>query len=483
MNDEGAEPVAPAPAQPPAAPAAPVDDPAATLRSRPFVVLLTMATAVGFVISVAAWGFLEAIQHIQEGVFDHLPDALGFDTVPWWWPVPVLAVAGLVVAVAVERLPGRGGHVPVEGLKVGSTQPIDLPGILLAAFATIGLGVVLGPESPIIALGAGLTVWLVTLGKRDAPAPILMVLAAAGSFAAISAVFDSPMIAAVLLIEATGLGGPTLPLILLPGLLGAGLGSLMFTGIGSWSGLNTSAYSLGRLDLPAFARPSVSEVAWTVALGLAAAVFTVVVRRIGFASKVPSERRPFVVLPVAGIVIALLAIAFEQLTDHGSNEVLFSGQDALPGLVSGASSWSIGALALLLVAKGLAWGISLGGFRGGPTFPGMFLGAAGGILASHLPGLSVTPAVAVGVGAMVAAVLKLPLSAVVLATVLTGGSGLGVQPVIILGVVVAYVATVRLEHLVANTKARQDPDEPVGAGPQRGTEAALPTRSAAAGRP
>ena len=44
-----------------------------------------------------------------------------------------------------------------------------------------------------------------------------MVLAAAGSFAAISAIFDSPIIAAVLLIEAIGLGGPTLPVILLPG--------------------------------------------------------------------------------------------------------------------------------------------------------------------------------------------------------------------------------------------------------------------------
>ena len=52
-------------------------------------------------------------------------------------------------------------------------------------------------------------------------------------------------------------------------------------------------------------------------------------------------------------------------------------------------------------------------------------------------------------GAMVAAVLKLPLSAVVLATLLTISAGGGLQPLIIVGVVVAYVATLRLERFVA----------------------------------
>jgi H+/Cl- antiporter ClcA len=338
---------------------------------------------------------------------------------------------------------------------------VTLPGVLLAALATIGLGVVLGPESPLVALGAGLTVWLISLAKRDAPPQLLLVLAAAGSFAAISAVFDSPMIAAVLLIEATGLGGPTLPVILLPGLLGAGIGSLMFVGVSSWTGLDTSAYAIGPLQLPAFARPTLAEVAWTVALGLAAAIFVFLVRRVGLVAKDLAARRPYLVVPAAGIVVALLAIAFAQLTDHGVDQVLFDGQDALPGLVGNAAAWSTGALALLLLAKGVAWGISLGSFRGGPTFPGLFLGAAGGLLASRLPGLGLSAAVAVGMGAMVAAVLKLPLSAVILATVLTASAGLGLQPLVIIGVVVAYVATIRLERLLAAPGAA--PVDPGGA--------------------
>jgi H+/Cl- antiporter ClcA len=418
------------------------------MRSRNFVVLLVLAVVVGVIISVVAWVFLEAVGHLQTGVFEDLPDGLGFDKPPWWWPLPVLVVAGIVVGLAIERLPGRGGHLPVEGFKAGRTDPVDLPGILLAAIGTIGLGVVLGPESPLVALGAGLSVWLVSLAKRDAPPQLVMVLAAAGSFAAISAIFDSPIIAAVLLIEAIGLGGPTLPVVLLPGLLGAGIGTLMFIGVGSWAGLDTSAYSLGPLKMTAFTRPTVAEIAWTVALGLAAALFTVVVKRIGYLTKGLVERRIMILLPVVGIVIALLAIAFAELTDKGVDQVLFSGQSALPGLVENASTWSAGALSLLLLAKGLAWAVSLGSFRGGPTFPGLFVGAAGGLLVAHLPGFAVSPGVAVGMGAMVAAVLKLPLSAVVLATLLTISAGGGLQPLIIVGVVVAYVATVRLERFL-----------------------------------
>ena len=99
------------------------------------------------------------------------------------------------------------------------------------------------------------------------------------------------------------------------------------------------------------------------------------------------------------------------------------------------------ALVLLLAFKGLAWSVSLAGFRGGPTFPGLLLGVAAGLLATHLPGFATTPAVAVGMGAAMAAVLQLPLAAVVLATLLTAHAGAGVEPLIILGVVVAYLAS------------------------------------------
>ncbi len=419
--------------------ASPPPDPAAVMRSRQFVGLLILAAIVGVVVAFAAWLFLEAINEIQEGVYTDLPDALGFDHTPLWWPLPVLAIAGVVVAFAIARLPGRGGHIPAEGLNAAPTQPIDLPGVILAAIAGIGLGAVVGPEGPLIALGGGLGFFFIRRIRADAPPDLQTLVASCGTFAAVSFLFGSPLIAAVLLIEAAGIAGRRLPLVLIPGLLAAGIGSLVEIGLGSWTGVNTSAISLQLLQLPEFARPDIADFLWTLPLAAAIAFGTVVIFRLGRTTERIASPRPFVALPVIGLAVAGLAIAFAETTDKGFDQVLFSGQDALGPLTANAATWSLSALALLLVFKGIAYGLSVGSFRGGPTFPAMFLGAAAGLMASHLAGFDLTPAVAVGIGAGTVAVLRLPLSSVVLATVLTGQSGLGVGPLIILGVVVAYL--------------------------------------------
>jgi H+/Cl- antiporter ClcA len=407
--------------------------------------LLAVAAVVGLVVSLLSWGFLEAVHQLQVGAFDKLPQQLGYDNgAPVWWPLPVLAVAGVVTAFAIVRLPGTGGHSPAGGLAMGVTQPVELPGVLLAAGAAIGLGVVIGPEAPLIALGSGLGILAVQLTRREVPAEVLAVVAAAGSFAAISFIFGSAVIGAVILIEAAGLDKRRLMVLLPMGLTAAGIGSLVSIGLGSWTGLSSSDFALTPLHLPQFARPDIADFAWTVPLAVAIAVVVHVVFLVARRAQPAMTRRPFALLPAAGLVIAGLAILFEETTDKDASEVLFSGQDQLSGLVSGAGGWSVGVLALLIAVKGLAWGISLGGFRGGPTFPAIFIGAAAGILASHLPGFAFTPAVAVGMGAAIVAVLRLPLSAVLLALVLSAGSGSGEEPLVIVGVVAALMTTLAL---------------------------------------
>jgi H+/Cl- antiporter ClcA len=163
-------------------------DPIALLRSRGYLGLLLLAAIIGVPISAAAYGFLVLIQYLQRWVYDDLPGGLGFGSAPVWWPVPVLAVAGLIVGLAVRYLPGRGGHSPAQGFSPGLPAPVELPGVLLAALAGLGLGVVLGPEAPLIALGGGLAILAVRLAKRDVPQQAVTVIAAAGSFAAISTV-------------------------------------------------------------------------------------------------------------------------------------------------------------------------------------------------------------------------------------------------------------------------------------------------------
>jgi H+/Cl- antiporter ClcA len=428
-------------------------DPLVLLRSRSYVQLLVLAALIGVPVSVVAYGFLKLVAVLQEAVFETLPEGLGFDAAPAWWPLPVLALSGLLTACAILYLPGRGGHSPVDGFKTTGPWPAEaVPGVLLAALATLSFGAVLGPEAPLILIGSGLGVLAVRLAARDAPPTAAAVIAAAGSFAAISSLLGSPLLGAFLLLEASGLGGPMLGLVLVPGLLAAGIGTLIFIGLDSLTGFGT--FSLAIPGLPPFDRPTGAMFGYAIAIGLVAPFLGRGIQLLGFAVRARVETRMLLLMPVLGLLIGGLAAGFAEVTDHSSSEVLFSGQDALGGLLTSAADWSVGALLLLIACKGLAYALSLSSFRGGPVFPAMFLGAAGGIAASHLPGLELVPAAAMGIGAMCTVMLRLPLTATLLATLLLAADGLAVMPLVIVAVVVAYVVTARLTPLPADGAAQ-----------------------------
>ena len=435
---------------------APDLDPMAVLRSRGYVGLLVLAAVIGVPISAAAYGFLALLTSLQEWVFTDLPEALGFERAPLWWPLPPLALAGLLVGLTIRSLPGRGGHSPADGLvATGAPSPAELPGVVLAALASLSLGVVLGPEAPLIALGGGLAALAVRLARRPAPPQVTSVVAAAGSFAAISTLLGSPLLGAFLLMEASGLGGPTLGLVLVPGLVAAGLGSLIFVGLGNLTGLGT--FSLSLPDLPPFTQPNLPSFLWALAIGLLAAVLGTAIRRLALLLRPHVERRLLLATPLVGLAVGALAMVYAEASGHSFSDVLFSGQDAMGPLISQSAGYSVGALVLLVACKGLAYGASMSGFRGGPVFPAMFLGAAGGIALSHLPGLPLVAGVAMGIGAMSVVMLRLPLTSVLLATLLLASDALAVMPLVIVAVAVAYVASARLAPTPAGDPSAASP--------------------------
>ncbi|MEU0133219.1 chloride channel protein [Streptomyces sp. NPDC006296] len=435
------------------APDAPAPDPMAVVRTRGYAVLLIMVAALGVPISAAAFGFLALVHELQDLTYTDLPRALGLgDETPSWWPVPLLGVSGLLTALAIRHLPGTGGHRPAEGFaNTGAPTAAQLPGIALAALASLGLGVVLGPEAPLIALGGGLAVCAVRLLRPGIAPGASAMVAAAGSFAAVSTLLGSPLIGAFLLMEASGLAGMMLGVALVPGLLAAGIGSLIFIGLGSWTGLGT--YSLALPHVPHAPQPALAEFGWAVLLGVAAALAGTGVKRLALALQERVEERRVAATVVMGLTVGVLALLYAQSTGRNASEVLYSGQDALGGLLAGSAGYTVGTLLLLLVCKALAYAASLSAFRGGPIFPSMFLGAAGGLALSHLPGLDPTSGFAVGIGAMCVAMLRLPMTSVLLATLLLGAQGITVMPLVIVAVVVSYVLVLRFERPAAASTA------------------------------
>jgi H+/Cl- antiporter ClcA len=417
---------------------APDVNPLAVLRSRGYVATLVLAAVIALPVSSAAYWFLQLVNDLQRWVYTNLPHGLGFSSQPSWWPLPVLTVAGAAVALTIRYLPGSAGHIPAEGLKVGKVFTfIELPGIAIAAIIGLGLGVVLGPEAPLIALGGGLAA-LVVRGPLARPQAVAIV-AAAGSFAAVSALMGSPLLGAFLLMEAIGLGGAMMDLVLVPGLLAAGIGALVFVGLGSWTGRGTA--SLTAPNLTPVGSPTAAQFGWALGIGIVAAILAGVIHRLSLRLAAFAQPRIVLIGPIAGLAVGGLAAWYAVASGHGNSDVLFSGQSQLPTLLSQSSTYTARALIGLIAAKSLAYLICLGSFRGGPVFPSMYIGAALGIAVSHLPGLPMEAGAAMGIGAMAAAMLRLPLTSVLLASVLIGGASLKLMPLVIVAVVVSHVLT------------------------------------------
>ena len=451
----------PAAAPSPAAAAAAVAaDPMAMLRSRSYVQILVLSALIGAPISAVAYFFLKLVAVLQNWFFTSLPKELGFSGTPVWWPLPLLAVAGVLVGATIQYLPGTAGHKPAEGFKAGGAPTAaELPGVILASLATLSLGVVLGPEAPLIAIGGGLGALAVHLAKRDAPPTAAVVIASAGSFAAISALLGSPVVGAFLLMEASGLGGPVLGLVLVPGLLAAGIGTLIFIGLDSLTGFGS--FSLAIPGLPPFSHPTGVMFLWAFAFGLVAAGLGTAIRLLALFLQPIVERRRLLLTPVMGLGVAAVAILFVEVAGHNLSDVLFSGQSALPEVVLNASHWTVGALVLLAVCKAVAYGLSLSSFRGGPIFPAMFIGGAIGVAASHLPGLVLVPSVAMGIGAMATVMLKLPMTSTLLPTLLLSSDGISVAPLVIVAVVVTYVVSAWLPDTPADLRKKKTTPVPV----------------------
>lgn len=420
-------------------PAQALTDPVVVVRSRAYLSALALAAVVGVPISAVAYGFLALVSKLQNLVFSDLPRHLLDGSVPAWWPVPWLVLCGLLTGLTIRFLPGNGGHSPAFGFVTGGGAPSgrDLFGVVLAALTTLSFGAVLGPEAPLIAIGGGLGALAVHLVKKDAPPMALTIMASAGSFAAISTLLGSPVLGAFLIMEAAGIGGMVLTLVTLPGLLASGVGAVVFVGLDNWTGLGT--FSLALPSVPVTDAPNVATMSWAVVAGVVCAALAWGIRWVGLNLRPIVHLNRVLVTAALGLAIGLLAMGYQLASGNSFTQVLFSGQDALPGLVAHATEYSVGVLVLLVVCKALAYGLSLSAFRGGPVFPALFIGGALGIAASGLPGMSMAPAIGMGIGAMCAAMLRLPLTSALLAVLLLGADGLSVTPQIVVAVVVAFV--------------------------------------------
>ena len=427
----------------------------AGIDPRRYLGLVLLGAAMGIPAALVAAVFLSTIHVIEGWLWQDLPTALGASSPPPYLVIGLPAVGGAVVALARRLLPGDGGHSPLEGIGAGVTPLRYAPGIVIAALGTLCFGAVLGPEAPLIAIGScvGLAFGLSRRfgdGERA-------VLATAGSFAAISALFGGPMVGALLMVEGGLERGRALVPILIPGFVAAAIGYVIFLGLDGWPGLAEPGLAVPAL--PPYTSTSVLDLLLGVAVGVTTAVLIATIRRGAQRLSVEGGARvPVAVLLIGGgLAVGFLAQLAGWL-GADPHAVLFSGQDGVPTLV-GETSTSI--VAILLVTKALGYGISMGaGFRGGPVFPAIFLGIAVAMFPVIWLGVSPTLAVAIGAAAGVVAVTRLLVTAVLFAALLTGSAGLDTVSAAVLASASAWITISALDRLAQAAEPTEAVDAP-----------------------
>lgn len=409
------------------------------LDGRAYLRLVLLGAAIGVPAALVAALFLALVHDLEHWLWHDLPDALGHSSAPWYLVVGIPVAGAAIVVGARLLLPGDGGHSPIEGLSMAPTPIADAPGVALAALGTLPFGAVLGPEAPVIALGSVVGV----AAARFSPAGerATKVLASAGGFAAISALFGGPLVAGMLLVEGgIGMGAVLLP-ILLPGLVAAGVGYLVFVGFGDWGGLEAPGLVVS--DLPLYDGVHLLDLVVAVVIGVVGALIVLVARRAGERVDGLGGRLGLPALLLGGgLAVGLLAELGGRL-GADPMDILFSGQASLNAVTSAGSTKIV---LILLVGKLLAYVVSLGcGFRGGPVFPAIFLGVALASLTVVVFDVSPTLAVAVGTAAGAAAQTRLLITPVLLAAVLVGTQGTDAIPAAVLASAAAWLTMAAIE--------------------------------------
>lgn len=409
-------------------------------REPQIFVLLGLAAVIGLAAGLAVLLFLGAEHHVRGFLWDTIPDRFGWAEPPSWWVFTVLLL-GAVGVWAALKLPGRGGHRPLDGLGF-DIGPQQIASVVAAAIISLSVGAVIGPEAPLMACGSAIAA---SIAVRTSP-QVRQVLMLAGATSAITLILGNPLVAGILVLEVLVLrgspGGKQMMTTILPVILAMGTGYLLQVGAGSWGGVGES--KLAVQGLPAYNEVMGIDVLVLIPVSVVTALIGVAVVEGGTVIQRIAQTRPLPVILAAAGVVATAAVLVRAGTGESVDFVLFSGQESIGAVLT---LTSVGTLAAIMVAKSVAYAVSVGsGFRGGLIFPAMYLGVVHATVGAQLvDSASVSALAAAGIAAGVAALLRLPFTSVVLAVLLCSGAGLAVTTPAILGGVIGVLVRVAAE--------------------------------------
>ena len=409
-------------------------------QTREFWILMGYALVLGVVGAVAGLVFL-GVTGSGNNWYD-LSDPRWFGG-HWWW-VAVTTGAGVVVGLLrwLMKVPAK---VPglVADIESAYVDPKLVPGIVAVSAVSLIGGASLGPEQALGSMGGGAGTWMARrqgLDDEDGDANVL------NGFAGVyGGLFSSTVIVVMLILEVARPGGRKFTKALIGGVIASSVSFGIYFAI------------VGAVFLDAYKVPSYKFEDWqllaAIPLGLLAAVISTLL-----IATTAGLTRLFTRLPIPSIAKPTLGGALLGVIGVALPLTLFTGSDQLKTVVADAGTLGLGLLVAILLAKILAFALSMGsGFIGGPIFPALFVGGTAGIAvheAFHsVPlGLAFTCMFAAVPGALVTA----PFAMALTGAFMTQIGALQTAPILI-AVLTAYLAMEGVKYLLA-TRTKAQPD-------------------------
>ena len=322
--------------------------PASVTRQHPLPAMLIA----GVVSLVVGYAVLELVNVGIGFVWETIPGT--WAQTPAWYVIGVLLIAAVLVYL-VRRFVGDSGHSPMGGIKVSGLTPKEYLGAILAIFASLWGGVVLGPEVALVATGSVIG-GIAAKWMRITESKMVTKVVGVGALGGILALFVEPIMSGSMKLGST----PT--------------------------------------------AIEVDQLGWAVLVALIATLAVTISRLVAALIARASHAGPQLpILVGAALIIAAAALLMQAWTGQSIIYITTSGEDLITDLPTLTSASTVAAIIAL---KTIAYAVSLGaGFRGGPFFPAMFVGAASGLLIALVidGGPSVPAAIVVGVIAAVIA--------------------------------------------------------------------------------
>ncbi len=323
------------------------------------------------------------------------------------WILYFLPVIGALVALIYKYLrleKDPGTNIVLRSIYSKDTVPFRLaPAIFFAATLTHLGGASSGREGAALQLGGSIAGWLgrlIKLSEKD-----MSIITMCGMSATFSALFGTPLTAAIFSVEVVSVG-LLHPSALLPCLMS----SLCGFGVASMLGVHATSFTV--TNIPDLTLLSIVQ---TLALGVLCAAVAIVF--CGLMHKVGDLFKKYVPhLVFRGIIGGAIVLAMTILI--GNQDYNGAGMHVVEAAIAGNAFVGAFLIKMLITA------VSLGaGFKGGEIVPVMFVGSTFGCVVAPLLGLPASFGAAAGLVAVFCGVVNCPIASFLLAIELFDGHG------------------------------------------------------------